>query len=311
MFSSKLSNFLWLRLIALPLLVISLSIQFAYGNTIVRVSTSVGDYSIELFDDITPGTVTNFLNYVNSGRYNGTVIHRSEPGFVIQGGWMLYDDAQASFFTIATDPNIANEFNLSNIRGTLAMAKQGGDPNSANSQWFINLTDNSFLDSDNGGFTVFGKVLGDGMDVVDAISNLPRWILTANSPFPTIDFNGANLSNANMVNVTMSVVEQSPEPANFLDASTGLLRVKVDAGESGLAAITFSVNSTEPEVIIQLDLNSIVPLTETVENIASFDGATGRLVLPELVVDGVVAYRNVIFLLSDEEQFLFTLESFD
>ena len=67
-----------------------LSVQSASATT-VRVITSLGDFSIELFDDVTPITVANFLNYVNSGRFNGTVIHRSVPGFVIQGGWLSYN----------------------------------------------------------------------------------------------------------------------------------------------------------------------------------------------------------------------------
>ena len=261
---------------------------------------------MELFDNIAPVTVNNFLNYVRSGRYNGTVVHRSEPGFVIQGGWLRFDEAAFNFVTVNTDPNIANEFMLSNTRGTLAMAKVGGDPNSANSQWFINLANNSFLDSDNGGFTVFGRVMENGMAVVDAIAQLPRAIIAANSPFPVINFNGVTLTNSNLVNVSMAVLAP-----NYFDNATGTLRVTVDAGTAGKAALSFSVVSTAPAVVIQLNLASVVALTQSVDKIATFDLNTGRLLLPELVVNGAVAFRNVRFRLSDANLLLFTLESFE
>lgn len=119
--------------------VLLFTMQSTAANTTVRVITSLGDFSIELFDDVAPITVTNFLNYVNSGRFNGTVIHRSVPSFIIQGGWLTFDQTNNSLNPITTDPTIQNEFNLSNTRGTIAMAKQEGNPDSASSQWFINL----------------------------------------------------------------------------------------------------------------------------------------------------------------------------
>ena len=149
--------------------------------TIVRMETNVGAFNVELYDAQAPLTVTNFLNYVNRGDYSKTVIHRSVPGFVIQGGG--YADVNVFgmdlFFDFPNDPPVLNEFDpsRSNVRGTIAMAKLPGDPNSATSEWFINLADNggspNNLDSANGGYTVFGRVLDSGMDIVDAIANLP------------------------------------------------------------------------------------------------------------------------------------------
>ena len=89
------------------------------------------------------------------------------------------------------------------------------------------------------------------------------------------------------------------------------LHVTVDAGASGLASMAFSITATEPSVIVQLDLSSVEVLTETVDKIATFDAETGRLVLPELVISGEVAFRNLSFILTDAEQLLFTLESFE
>lgn len=149
------------------------------GATIVRMETSVGSFHIELYDTETPITVTNFLNYVNRGDYDGTVIHRSVPGFVIQGGgYVCCNFVTQNLFHINEDPPIQNEFDpsRSNIRGTIAMAKTS-DPDSATSEWFVNIADNSAsLDDINnsGGFTVFGHVLDPGMNVFDEIATLPR-----------------------------------------------------------------------------------------------------------------------------------------
>jgi len=137
------------------------------GNPVVIMSTSKGDIKIELFKDKAPISVENFLSYANDGFYDGTVFHRVIPNFMIQGGGFTPDFDQKP-----TKPPIKNEAKngLKNERGTLAMARtQVVD--SATSQFFINLADNSFLD--NGirdyGYAVFGKVIG-GMDVVDEIA---------------------------------------------------------------------------------------------------------------------------------------------
>ena len=155
--------------------------------TTVRLATSFGAIDIVLYDAATPLTVANFLTYVNSGAYGSSFVHRSVPGFVIQGGGYVWDDATNRVVAVPAQPPVANEFSASrsNRRGTVAMAKLGEDPNSATSQWFINLADNSSnLDNQNGGFTVFGKVTTSSMAVVDAIAGLPR--LNAGSPFDAL-----------------------------------------------------------------------------------------------------------------------------
>ena len=156
-------------------LLISISLCFAAlpacAGTIVRVSTSIGDYSIELLDDTAPVTVQNFLKYVNRNDFNGTYLHRVVNNFVAQGGAYRFEPFVGPI-DVVSDPPIDNEFNVSNTRGTVAMAKIDGDPNSATNQWFVNLTDNSAnLDNNNGGFTVFGTVLGEGMIILEAIDD--------------------------------------------------------------------------------------------------------------------------------------------
>lgn len=142
--------------------------------TVVRLQTALGAVDIALFDNEAPLTVANFLSYVNSGAYNNSFIQRSIPFFVIQGGGYIMDSA-TGLRQITAGPPVANEFSASrsNLRGTIAMSKVSGNPDSATSQWFINLADNSAtLDTQNGGATVFGRVTGSGMAVVDAIAAL-------------------------------------------------------------------------------------------------------------------------------------------
>ncbi len=163
------------KLIAGVLISAALSFSFPANATVVEVRTNVGNFQINLFDQETPETVENFLSYVNSGSYANAVFHRSVPGFVLQGGGFAYNNTFPPNAIAAGSP-VVNEPVLSNVRGTIAMAKVGGNPNSATNQWFVNAANNAGnLDNQNGGFTVFGQVLGDGMDVVDEILALNRF----------------------------------------------------------------------------------------------------------------------------------------
>jgi peptidyl-prolyl cis-trans isomerase A (cyclophilin A) len=143
--------------------------------TTVQIQTVLGDVTVNLFDRTTPKTVANFLSYVNANAYVNNVVHRVEPGFVVQAGGHYYAGS-LPLNTVAANAAVANEPVYSNVRGTIAMAKLGTDPNSATTQWFINLADNSQnLDKQNGGFTVFGQVTGNGMAIMDAIAALNRF----------------------------------------------------------------------------------------------------------------------------------------
>ncbi len=152
---------------------------YAAGDSVlpkVKLETNHGDIVIELNADKAPNTVANFLDYVNSGFYNGTIFHRVIKDFMIQGGGFSEDFEQKT-------PNapIRNEANngLSNVKGSVAMARTN-DPHSATAQFFINTVDNDFLNfrGESGaawGYAVFGQVV-DGMDVVEEI----RAVNTAN-----------------------------------------------------------------------------------------------------------------------------------
>jgi len=133
----------------------------------VKLATSAGDIVVELAPEKAPKTVANFLQYVNDKHYDGTVFHRVIDGFMIQGGGFTADMRQKP--TRAPVPLEASN-GLKNARYTIAMARTG-DPNSATSQFFINVKDNTMLDAPNPdgyGYTVFGKVVA-GSEVVDKI----------------------------------------------------------------------------------------------------------------------------------------------
>ncbi len=138
----------------------------------VKLTTNLGDIVVELDAAKAPKTVENFLGYVKSGHYKGTIFHRVIDNFMIQGGGFTADLAQKP--TRAPIP-LESRNGLTNDRGTIAMARTSV-PDSATAQFFINLKDNGFLNAanaaDGNGYTVFGKVVA-GMDVVDKIRALP------------------------------------------------------------------------------------------------------------------------------------------
>ena len=190
------------------------------ASAAVRLTTVLGNIDIALFGNQKPVTVANFLNYVNQGRYfkldpttnqiASSFIHRSVPGFIIQGGGFLGTVDP----NLTNNPNkdnvlptqvlafaaIQNEPGISNKRGTIAMAQNSGNPNSATSQWFINLADNTNLDTQTtnngvtaGPYTVFGRVVGNGMTVADNIAAVPRYNFGAPfSELPLRNFSGGS-----------------------------------------------------------------------------------------------------------------------
>lgn len=157
--------------------------------TMVRVETPVGPLDIELYDAQAPVTVANFLTYVRDRAYDRSIVHRSARAgtspFVIQGGGFYVPTTTGVLTAITTRSAIQNEYSADrpNVRGSVAMAKLGGNPNSATSQWFVNMIDNTTTlgPTNNGGFTVFGRLTAPSLAVADAIAALPR--LACTSPY--------------------------------------------------------------------------------------------------------------------------------
>lgn len=206
--------------------------------------SSNGSLSMDfaLFSDHTPGTRSNFLKYVNDGDYLNSIIHRSVPNFVIQGGGFYDSDPTTNYSLspVPTDAPIANEFSISNTYGTISMAKSGGDPDSATSQWFVSIAANSDnLDNQNGGFTVFGRITQSTLPNAESFGNpidFPIW--NADSPFNQLPLNASFDNSTNIVETDFILFPS----VQLVDISPG------DAGESTTLTYTV-VGNTNPSVV--------------------------------------------------------------
>ena len=284
------------------------------AGTIVRVSTSVGDYSIELLDESAPLTVANFLGYVDRNDFNGAYLHRVVDNFVVQGGAYRFKLFEGPIDIPVGEP-VVNELGASNVRGTVAMAKVDGDPDSATNQWFVNLADNSAnLDGSNGGFTVFGTVLGDGMAVLDAIDALPFVSLGAkatNAPY----FSEFYENPTSFVYMNVEVTERFSSAAHVYESGTGLLitSVNIDNG-SDIVSLNFSSVASDLGFVIQANQESVIPRQAVFDGIATFDSAAGLFTIPSLEVNlngSVSVISNVVFKLIDPARARFLLDSYE
>jgi len=219
---------------------ISALTTFSAQATIVEFQTSHGNFKVNLHDETTPKTVENFLKYVTDEDYNNTVIHRSMDDFVIQGGGYSFD-GQIPLSAIATDSAVINEPVYSNVRGTIAMAKVPGNINSATSQWFINLSDNSStqsLDSKEGGYTVFGEVTFDDEEsliTIDKVSALSTCVMGGHTNVPVTD--------------NSSTVCGSPSTEHFVTINSVTIYDATVKTDANLASIKNTLINQQPDVI--------------------------------------------------------------
>ena len=168
----------------LCLVLLAISCASSRGGTLVQFRTTQGDIEVELYDQDKPATVENFLRYLKEGHFQNVFFHRCIPGFILQGGrYLTIHPENQGFLTPEVTfawpvfSAVTNEFSvgrrLSNISGTLAMARIGGQTNSATSEWFFNLANNPGLDTVDGGFTVFGHVVR-GTNVLGFFNGLTK-----------------------------------------------------------------------------------------------------------------------------------------
>jgi cyclophilin family peptidyl-prolyl cis-trans isomerase len=239
-----------------PATVIDLSSRFDETNitgSVARFDSVLGTIYAEMFDTATPVTVTNFFRYADANLWDNSIIHRSVANFVVQGGG-FQNSLPNEPASIQTFPAIQNEFGISNTRGTIAMAKLGGDPNSATSQWFFNLSDSNAanLDNQNGGFTVFARVIGNGMSVVNAIAAVPVFNFggafneiplrnyTSGPPAPENAVSFSDISRASEVIYTIQVGNPALVTTSVVN---GRLTLTYAAGQSGTTTVTVRATS--------------------------------------------------------------------
>lgn len=223
---------------------------------LVQFDTSLGRFNVELRADAAPKHVANFLAYVSARSYAGTFIHRSaaldgSAVSIVQGGG--YSLGASGTSTVAKQSPVPLEYNLPNARGTLAAARTS-DLNSATSEWYFNVRDNSTIlgPSNGGGYTVFGRVTGNGMTVVDAIAALPR--VNAGSPFnelPVRNFTSGDVGAANLV-IVNSVATAAVYP-----------------GDAPLTVLSFNAISSNPEAVTAVVNGSTLTLTPVGGGVAS------------------------------------------
>jgi cyclophilin family peptidyl-prolyl cis-trans isomerase len=260
--------------------------------TEVAVVTPLGEIRVELFED-KPITVENFLAYLSDGRYQDSIAHRLVRGFVLQGGGYTLPGGPP-IISVPTYPQIVNEFGVgqfrSNVFGTIAMAKLSGNPDSATSQWFFNLGDNSAdLDFQNGGFTVFGQVVA-GLDVLTLFNTtfnqgffggpgVYNASSTLGSAFGTLPLLAGSLNPNNFIYTDWSIVTQT---AYWKGGTDGQWTHPANFGTSRTANYTFTnpVNATT-DVVFNADAaanfaNTVLGGDQTIRTLTlSADSAVG------------------------------------
>jgi cyclophilin family peptidyl-prolyl cis-trans isomerase len=295
----------------------------AAAEEYVCFDTNHGDICFDLLPEVAPLTVANFLRYVDRGAYTTTLVHRSVPGFVIQGG--AFSGAESNFTqAVTTDPPVVNESGRSNLRGTLAMARTS-NPDSATNQWYINLANNTALDGTRTtGYTVFGEVV-QGMDVADRIAALRvgdfRTALNS-AAFGEMPVDMA--PNETQADISDFVVverayrtERLPgllpyqcsltSPADTLTefcGSTVIFPVLVDGV---LYEATMAYIAGRTGLVFSVDKSKLKVLTDTGQTRATF--AAGVLTIPS-VRNGVRAFDNVKLNLTSMTPLEFTVSSF-
>jgi cyclophilin family peptidyl-prolyl cis-trans isomerase len=287
----------------------------AIAGSVVKVDTPLGHFFVETYDDVTPLTVQNFLTLIDGQRYRHMFFHRSAPGFVIQGGGYTYAEGATGYDYVEDAGTVVNEFSNwfdpelgglqagtpLNLRGTIAMAKLGGDPDSATSEWFVSLADNSgILDPQNGGFTVFAHVLFDGMTVVDSIAQLS--LLNAGGAFtelPLRDYTGGPIVRDHLVTTSMSRVSElsfqitansNPELLS-IDIVNGELQITPIEGQTGSTTITVSATDLLGNTVTDALTLTVADNTIPVVTIAQAEQNSARPTFQWTAVTGYDTYE--------------------
>ena len=286
--------------------------------TIVRVQTNLGEFELELFEDRAPATVGHFLANLEAGNYQFSMVHEVNNDSIFGGSYFFNVCSEGPVPVSPVSQIPIEQTGLENTNGSIALLRDPENPEQVGSSWTINLNNNTNLYTAGEEPVVFGEVTS-GLVVANQIAD--AWVVPMNiSPsVPTVNFDG-NLNAVcgfftadNVIKVAMTVESIDPpatEAANSFDVESSMLNLKVDGGAEGLLSLSMLLQSMEPEVILQVQPETVTVLPEAVENMAVFDANTNALTIPELEVGGSVLYTNLVLVLTDAENLLFTLQSF-
>ncbi len=239
----------------------------------VRMSTSKGNLDIVLYSSLTPGTVNNFTSY----NYVNTIFHRAPAGFVMQGGGYTSFASPDVFESLTRQAAVANEPGISNTFGTVAMAKVGDDPNSATSEFFFSLGDNSInLDNQNGGFTVFGRLSAPSTNVLSAMAAVPTSNYAVKLRQEGVTPTSANFSFSNIP------IDQTPVPTAI--DQTKLLKI---LSITNIPILTYAITTPPDGAVATATLNG-----SNLE-IHGVGGGSTSLVITVTDVDNNIAQQTV------------------
>ena len=234
-------------------------------GTVVHFATNLGSYDVELLDTEAPLTVANFLSYVESGAYQNMFAHRTNAGSAkfVQGGGFKVSNGQIS--SVVTTSPVQNEFNAanSNVSGTLSMALLGGGQfNSGTSQWFVNTSDNG-AGFDPGKYTVFGRVIGDGVTVATQISNLPNVHPQLNTLYNSTALSEAPLSAFNPANTPVTGTVAITANSAVITGTNTLFTTELAVGQS------IVIGSGRAYFVASIESNTSLTLTTTAPSTAA------------------------------------------
>lgn len=289
----------------------------------VCMESNQGNFCMDLMPEVASKTVTNFLHYVADGDYDNTFVHRSEPGFVVQAGGYRTSPVLAP---VTADAAIENEYTTPNTRGTVALAKLPGSPNSGTSEWFVNLADNTEIlgPNNNAGFTVFGRVREADMAVFDQIAGLERLNMSVwGSAFDTMPMihtsNPNGLSLADLVVIKRAYIpnhEINPcvaTPGALTDFSNRTFTVPVRMPGGEILEFQFDQQYEEGAPVFRPVTWKVRALNDVGQETATYDDAEKVLTIPSVyVVEGKKVVYNVhLRMIEGSGDLDFRLEGFD
>lgn len=262
----------------------------ALNGSIVKFQSVLGTFHALLFDSSVTATVNNFLRYVDGGLYDDTIVHRSVPGRLLQGG--AFGNVP-NLSAIPAFPPVVNQPGLNNIRGTLAMDKLSNAPTVSTSRWFVNVDDNPELNTAQGGYTVFGRIIGDGMTVVDALNAVPVFNFTNPAELDSIPLrsytSGQQITTANTVSFadvsradkfTYTVTSADPTlvSARIIDGRLSLSYLTNRSGTTTVTVRATAVDSTEatPNFIEDTFTVNVVAVPPTLGGVDARENVVGQ-----------------------------------